>query len=88
MSIYLIGVILFFILAIFFIALIHNENLIEKYNGIENCYNAFMDIPEIVIVCLLLAVFLWPVTLSIVFICSIGYCLFKIFSKLIDYFVK
>jgi hypothetical protein len=74
--------------AIFFIALIHNEKLIEKYKGIENYYNTFMDMPETMSTCLLLAVFLWPIVLVIAFIFSIGYCLFKIFSKLIDYFVK
>jgi nitrate reductase NapE component len=88
MTIYSIGVILFFILAIFFIALIHNEKLIEKYEGIKNYYNMFNDMPETMCMLLLLAICLWPITLSIMFICGIGYCLFKVFYKLIDHFVK
>jgi hypothetical protein len=85
---YLIGVVLSFILSVFYIALIHNEKLIEKYEGIENCYNTFNDMPELVCTLIFLINVLWPIALSIMFICSTGYCLFKIFSKLINHFVK
>ena len=88
MTIYLIGLILFFILNMFFIALIHSEKLIEKYDGIKNYYNTFNDMPETMCTLLFLINVLWPIALVIAFIFSIGYCLFKIFSKLIDYFVK
>ena len=84
---YLIGLILFFILFVFFISIIHNKKLIEKYKRIEICHNVlsyhFEGYGFISV-----AILLWPVTIIAVFIISIGYCLFKIFSKLIDYFVK
>ena len=85
---YLIGVILFFILGIFYITLIHNEKLIEKYSWIRYEHNLFIDLSGLYQTVLCIAVFLWPVTIIVAFIIIIGYCLFKIFSKLIDYFVK
>jgi hypothetical protein len=88
MTIYLIGLILFFILNMFFIALIHNEKLIAKYKGIANYYSTFNDMPELMCTLMFLINVLWPIALFITFIFSIGYCLFKIFSKLIDHFVK
>jgi hypothetical protein len=85
---YLIGLIVFFILNMLFIALIHNEKLIEKYKGIANYYSTFNDMPEPMCTLMFLINVLWPVALFIAFIFSIGYCLFKIFSKLINHFVK
>lgn len=84
---YLTGLILFFILFIFFIAMIHNEKLIEKYERIKRCHIRLNNYSEEY--CFIIAaIFLWPLTITIIFIVNIGYCLFKIFSKLIDYFVK
>lgn len=85
---YLIGVVLSFILCVFFIALIHNEKLIEKYEWIENCHRLIKHYPEFDYTIIFFIIILWPVTIIVMFIISIGYCLFKIFSKLIDYFVK
>ena len=85
---YLIGLILFFILSVFYIALIHNEKLIKKYEWIERNYNLSKDWPEFYYVTIFLLIVLYPLTIAIINIIVIGYCLFKIFSKLIDYFVK
>jgi hypothetical protein len=85
---YLNGVVLSFILSVFYIALIHNEKLIAKYKGIANCYSTFNDKPEFMCILMFLINVLWPIALFITFIFSIGYCLFKIFSKLINHFVK
>jgi hypothetical protein len=85
---YLTGVVLFFILAMFFIAMIYNENLIEKYQWIENLNYIFEDMKEVYYATIFIAVLLWPLVVIIAFIIAFGYCLFKIFSKLIDYFVK
>ncbi len=85
---YLIGLILFFILIVFYIALIHNEKLIEKYEWIEANYIMFKNCPEFECAIIILLIVLWPLTLIIAFMIGFGYCLFKIFSKLIDYFVK
>lgn len=85
---YLIGVIVFFILSVFYIALIHNKKLIEKYEWVEANYIMFKHCSEFECVIIFLLIILWPLTITIIFIVSIGYCLFKIFSKLIDYFVK
>ena len=72
----------------FFIAIIHNEKLIAKYKGIANYYSTFNDMSELMCTLMFLINVLWPIALFIAFIFGIGYCLFKIFSKLIDYFVK
>lgn len=85
---YLTGVVLFFILAIFFIAMIHNEKLIEKYQWIETMHIAFEEGEPLTYASIFIAVILWPLTITAIFIIGIGYCLFKIFSKLIDCFVK
>ena len=85
---YLIGVILSFILAVFYIALIHNEKLIEKYEWIENNYIAFKNFTEFNCACIFILIILWPVMIIITFMIGLGYCLFKIFSKLINHFAK
>lgn len=85
---YLIGVIVFFILAVFFIALIHNEKLRENCDWIAAQYIIFKHCSEIEYTIIFFMVILWPVTLIAAFMFGLGYCLFKIFSKLIDYFVK
>lgn len=85
---YSIGVVLFFILAIFFLSMIHNKKLIKKYQWIENMHDRFEEVQPLCDVTIFVAAILWPITLIGAFIFSIGYCLFKIFSKLIDYFVK
>lgn len=85
---YLTGVALFFILSVFYIALIHNEKLKEKYVWIEASYIMFKDWPEFEYAVIFLLIVLWPLTLIIAFMIGFGYCLFKIFSKLIDFFVK
>lgn len=85
---YLIGVVLFFILGVFFIAMIHNEKLAEKYKWIENIFYISKDFNAIFYPTIFVAIILWPVTITVIFIVSIGYYLFKIFSKLIDHFVK
>lgn len=84
---YLIGLILFFILFVFFISIIHNKKIIEKYERIERYHKRLSYYPEEYCF-MIVAIILWPLTITIIFIVSIGYCLFKIFSKLIDYFVK
>lgn len=85
---YLIGVIVFFILSVFYIALIHNEKLIEKYEWIEANYIMFKHCPEFGYAIIFLLIVLWPLILNIAFMIGFGYCLFKIFSKLIDHFAK
>lgn len=85
MIVYIIGVVVFFILDIFYIALIHNEKLREKYDFIDNAYFQY---DELFCVILCIGTILWPVTLMTVFIISFGFLLFKLFSKLIDYFIK
>jgi peptidoglycan/LPS O-acetylase OafA/YrhL len=85
---YIFGIIVFFVLSMFYIALINNEKLIEKYSWIRYEYNLFNDFRELYPAVLSIAAVLWPVTIIVAFIIIIGYCLFKIFSKLIDYFVK
>lgn len=82
---YLIGIVVFFILSIFYIALIHNEKLREKYDSLREAYFCF---DEMFFVVLLIATFLWPITLIVIFIIGLGFLLFKLFSKLIDYFMK
>lgn len=85
---YIFGVIVFFVLSAFYIALINNEKLIKKYSWIRYEYNLFSDFSGLYQAILSIAAILWPVTIIVMFIISIGYCLFKIFSKLIDFFVK
>lgn len=85
---YIFGVIVFFVLSVFYIALINNEKLIEKYSWIRYEYNLFSDFSGLYQAILSIAAILWPFTIIVAFIGIIGYCLFKIFSKLIDYFVK
>ena len=85
---YLIGVVLSFILTIFFISIIHNKKLIEKYELIDNMYSLYKDFREPFYCSFIVAIILWPLAIIVTFIIIIGYCLFKIFSKLIDYFVK
>jgi Trk-type K+ transport system membrane component len=85
---YIFGVIVFFVLSVFYIALINNEKLIEKYSWVRYEYNLFSDFSGLYQSILSIAAILWPVTIIVAFIIIIGYCLFKIFSKLIDYFVK
>jgi Trk-type K+ transport system membrane component len=85
---YIFGVIVFFVLSVFYIALINNEKLIEKYSWVRYEYNLFSDFSGLYQAILSIAAILWPVTIIVAFISIIGYYLFKIFSKLIDYFVK
>ena len=85
---YLIGVVLSFILSIFYIALIHNEKLIEKYEWIEKCHRLIKNYPEFDYTFLFFIIISWPLVVIVAIIIVLGYCLFKIFSKLIDYFVK
>lgn len=85
---YIFGVIVFFVLSAFYIALINNEKLIKKYSWIRYEYNLFSDFSGLYQAILSIAAILWPATIIAAFIIIIGYCLFKIFSKLIDYFVK
>ena len=85
---YLIGVIVFFILAIFFIAMIHNKKLIEKYAWIYASYIMFKNSSENEFTLILFTIILWPLVLAIAFIIIIGYCLFKIFSKILSSILK
>lgn len=80
---YIIGVVVFFILSVFYIALIHNEKLREKYDFMNNAYFQYDEL-----FCLCIGTILWPVTLMTIFIISFGFLLFKVFSKLINYFMK
>lgn len=84
---YLIGATLFVILFVFFLAIIHNKKLIEKYAWIAACHVLCINHPENYFF-IFATILLWPLVITIIFIIGIGYCLFKIFSKLIDYFVK
>lgn len=72
----------------FYIALIHNEKLIEKYERVENCHRLIKDYPEFIYTFIFFIIISWPLVVSIAIIIGLGYCLFKIFSKLIDYFIN
>jgi hypothetical protein len=85
---YLIGVVLSFILCVFYIALIHNEKLIEKYEWIEVQHILIKNSPALDYPLMFFIIILWPLVVTIAIMIGFGYCLFKIFSKLIDYFVK
>lgn len=85
---YIFGVIVFFVLSVFYIALINNEKLIEKYSWIRYEYNLFIDFSGLYQAILSIATILWPVTIIVAFIIIIGYCLFKIFSKILNSLLK